>query len=77
MWHKLCSVSEYVAVSDAKFKPLQSRVKQEEHRSKIVYSDDNDYWYCHYCGESVREQGSEEDGPKRDIVKYGLEKTAY
>jgi len=55
MWHKLCSVSEYVAVSDAKFKPLQSRVKQEEHRSKIVYSDDNDYWYCHYCGESVRE----------------------
>jgi len=76
MWHKLCSLSEYVAVSDAQFQPLQSRVRHKEHRTKIVYFDDNDYWYCHYCAESVREWGSEEDGPKRNIVKYGLEKIA-
>jgi hypothetical protein len=64
-------------VSDAKLKPLQSRVKQKEHRSKVVCSDDNDYWYCYYCAESVREWSSEEDGSKRDIAKYGLEKIAY
>jgi len=67
----------YVAVSRAQLKPLQSRVKQEDRRSKVVCSDDNDYWYCCYCAESVREWGSEEYGPKRYIVKYGLEKIAY
>jgi hypothetical protein len=43
MWSKLSGLSEYAAVSDAEFRPLQSRLNQRERRSTIVYSDDNDY----------------------------------
>jgi len=54
MWYELSGISEYVAVSDAEFKPLQSRVRHDEHISKIVYSDDNDYWYYYYCANGYR-----------------------
>jgi len=78
MWHKLYGLSEYVAVSDGKFRPLQSRVSHKEHRSTIVYSDDNDYWYCYYCAENVSRMGWwGRLLVLRETVKYGLEKTAY
>jgi hypothetical protein len=53
MWHKLSVLSEYVAVSDAEFRRLQSRVRHKEHRRTTVYSDDDDYCYCYYCAEGV------------------------
>jgi hypothetical protein len=53
-------------VSGAQFKPLQSRVGRKEHISRIVYSEDNDYWYCYYRAEEYRVSPGGKERPGRD-----------
>jgi len=53
MWHKLSSLNECFAVSDAKFRPLHGTVRHKEHGSTTVYSGGNDY----YCAGDVSRMG--------------------